>query len=403
MKWLFTAILVLLGAVIIAVIARHDPGYLVINYQDWVIETSAVLAIVVILLLFSGLYLLLRLYINTRRMPQFLRHWRRRRRSERANTALKNGLLELAKGDWHKAEKLLLKHVDNTDMPLLNYLTAARVAQKQGNDQRRDYYLQQAYKVMPGADVAIGLTQAELQLKQGQLEQALATLTHLRQQAPRNATVLKLLLRLYVELHDWERLLELLPSALRYKVVERDEGSRLERMAQTALLQNASADLKHLQETWHRIAKAGRHDSSVLNAYLLGLVRHNMGAEAETLINQALDREWSAELVKLYGLLEGADVNRQIRYAEAWLTHRRHDPVLLLTLGRLCRRNKLWAQARQYLDASLAVEQRTETFTELARLYELQGETDKALKYYRKGVDLAASGTLLPALDMKQA
>jgi HemY protein len=401
MRWLFTAILFLLVAVIVAVVAHDDPGYLVINYQDWVIETSAVLALVIFLLSFIAVYLLLRLYINTRRMPKFLQRWRQRRRSERANMALKNGLLELTKGDWRKAERLLLKHVDSTDMPLLNYLTAARVAQKQGSDQRRDYYLQQAYKVMPGADVAIGLTQAELQLKQGQLEQALATLTHLRQQSPRNVTVLKLLLRLYVELHDWERLLELLPGVLRQKLIDRDEAGRLEIMAHTALLKNASSELKHLQDTWQRIGKTSRHNTTVLNAYIHGLMRHQMGSEAESLINQALGREWDTSLVRLYGLLDGTDVSRQIRYAEEWLTHRRHDPALLLTLGRLCLRNKLWAQARQYLEASLLLEQSTETCTELARLYELQGETDKALQYYRKGVELLGSGRLLAALDAK--
>jgi len=401
MRWLFTAILFLLLAVVIAVVARDDPGYLIINYQDWVIETSAVLAMVVVLLLFATVYLVLRLYINTRRMPKFVRRWRQRRRTESANLALKNGLLELSKGDWRKAERLLLKHVDSTDMPLLNYLTAARVAQKQGNAQRRDYYLQQAYKVMPRADVAIGLTQAELQIKQGQLEQALATLTHLRQQSPRNVTVLKLLLRLYVELHDWERLLELLPSVRRHKIIDREESSRLETMAHTALLKNASAELKHLQDTWQRISKVGRHNNSVLQAYVLGLIRQQKGSEAEALINQALSREWDPDLVRLYGMLEGTDVSRQIRYAEEWLTHRRHDPVLLLTLGRLCLRNKLWAQARQYLEASLSVEQSTDTCTELARLYEQQGETDKALQYYRKGVELVGTDMLLPALEAK--
>jgi HemY protein len=401
MKWLFTAIAFLLLAVIAAVIARDDPGYLVINYQDWVIETSAVLAVVVLLLFFAALYLLLRLYINTRRMPKFVRRWRRHRRAERANAALTNGLLELSRGDWRKAERLLLRHVDNSETPLLNYLTAARAAQKQGDDQRRDHYLQQAYKVMPKAEVAIGLTQAELQLKQGQMEQALATLTHLRQQAPRNMTVLKLLLRLYVQLHDWERLLELVPVTLKHKVIDRDEARRLEIKAHTALLQQASDDQQHLHDAWQRIGKTMRHNNTVLQAYVRGLIRHRQGGEAEALVNQALERDWDPELARLYGQLDGADVGRQIRYAEEWLTHRRHDPVLLLTLGRLCLRNRLWAQARQYLETSMSLEPSMETCTELAHLFEQQGENDKALRYYRQGAQLIGYGTSLPALDAK--
>jgi len=401
MRWLFTAIAFLFLAVVVAVIARDDPGYLVINYQDWVIETSAVLAVVILLLLFIAVYLLLRLYINTRQMPKFMRRWRQRRRIDRANAALTNGVLELSKGDWYKAEKLLVKHVNHSKTPLLNYLTAARAAQKQGDDQRRDYYLQQAHKVTPKADVAIGLTQAELQLKQGQMEQALATLTHLRQQAPRNVTVLKLLLRLYVELHDWERLLELLPLVSRQKVIARDEVKRFEIMAYSELLKQALSENKHLHDTWQRIGKTMRQNTTVLHVYLLGLMQHKQGGEAETLINDALNREWDQKLVRLYGLLEDTDVNRQIRYAEDWLTHRRHDPVLLLTLGRLCMRNRLWAQARQYLETSMSLEPNMETCTELARLCEQQGENDKALQYYRQGVQLVGSSVSLPVLDAK--
>ena len=71
---------------------------------------------------------------------------------------------------------------------------------------------------MPSADVAVSLTQAELQLADHQLEQALATLKHLRSVAPKHTYVLRLLRRLYEQLGDWEHLRELLPELRRRKV-----------------------------------------------------------------------------------------------------------------------------------------------------------------------------------------
>jgi HemY protein len=401
---MFTALVVLVAAVLVAVLARDDPGYLVINYRDWVVETSVVLAAAIIIFLFTALYLVLRLFINTRLMPQRLTRWKNQRRINNANAALTNGLLELANGDWRKAEKLLMRHVGNSQTPLLNYLAAARAAQKQDDDERRDHYLQLAHKAMPKAELAIGLTQAELQLNQGQVEQALATLTHLRQQAPRHATVLKLLLRLYVELHDWERLLEILPVMSKRKIIERDKATKLEAMAHSALLTHAASDsqVNVLHDTWQRVSKNMQHHAIVVLAYAQGLIDHGQGKEAEALLNQALTRSWDDRYVRLYGLLQGTDVGRQIRYAEGWLTSHRQNAVLLLTLGRLCVRNKLWAQGRQYLEASLALDRRSDTCIELAQLMDQQGESEQALNFYRQAVPLANSVAALPVLDSVQ-
>lgn len=408
MRFLLTAIATLVVAVVIAVIARDDPGYLVINFRDWVVETSVVMALVVVTATFIALYLVVRLFINTRLMPQRLQQWQQKKRSHQANAELTNGLLEMAKGDWPRAEKLLLRHVDNSHTPLLNYLAAARAAQKLGQDDRRDHYLQMAHKVMPGSELAIGLTQAELQLNQGQVEQALATLTLLRQQSPKHATVLKLLSRLYVELHDWERLLELVPALLRRKVITGDKAEELELMAQSALLDQAAGDtdVRRLRETWQRVSKAMLHNASVVQAYVQGLIKHGEGKEAEDLLNQMLNQNWDEHLVRLYGLLHGTDVSRQIRYAEGWLNHHRHDAVLLLTLGRLCRRNRLWTQSRQYLEASLALDLQAETCLELAQLMDQQGDAEEALNYYRQAMpqtDPAASlpGPVSPGLADK--
>ena len=401
MKFLLTAIGALVIAVVIAVIARDDPGYLVINFRDWVVETSVVMALVVVAATFVILYLVVRMFINTRLLPQRLQHWQQQRRGRQAMTELTNGLLEMTKGDWSRAEKLLLRHVDNSHTPLLNYLAAARAAQKLGHDERRDHYLQMAHKVMPGSELAIGLTQAELQLNQGQAEQALATLTLLQQQSPRHATVIKLLSRLYVELHDWERLLELLPSMLKRKVVSRDEAEKLELMAQSELLDQAAADsdVRRLHETWQRVGKSMQHNAMLVQIYVLGLIKHDQGKEAEDLLNQRLNQNWDQRLVRLYGQLNGTDVSRQIRYAEDWLNHHRHDAALLLTLGRLCRRNRLWSQSRQYLEASLAVDAldaQAETRLELARLMDEQGDKEQALNYYRQALPQSGSTVSLP-------
>ena len=112
----------------------------------------------------------------------------------------------------------MIQALPNTDTPLLNYLTAARAAQKMGDSKLRDHYLREAQHSMPDAKIAVELTQAQLQLANNQWEQALATLRHLHDLAPHHPYVLKLLMNLYKEIRDWPQLIAILPDLRKNKL-----------------------------------------------------------------------------------------------------------------------------------------------------------------------------------------
>ena len=390
MRVLFVSLLVLAVAVTIAMLARDDPGLLVINFHQWSIETSAVFAMVVIAVTFAAVYYAIRFVATARRSPKNFRRWQSQRRLNRASDSLTQGLIELAKGDWSRAERVLIRHAKDSKTPLLNYLAAARAAQKQDNDERRDYYLKLAHQNMPKAEVAIGLTQAELQMSQGQMEQALATLTHLHQRQPKHSTVLKMLMRLYIDLHDWERLLELVPLLQRRKVLTREEAEETSLTAYRGLLQRAIADGKRevVFQCWQRIPKAMRLDTDLLISYAEYQIERNHGKDIENLIYQSLNRHWNDRLAYLYGLVDDNDLSRLIRHAEGWLKSRGQNAIVLLTLGRLCRRQQLWSRAEEYLQASIRAEAQPENCRELAQLLEQRGKQDQAMQVYRRGLML---------------
>jgi HemY protein len=76
--------------------------------------------------------------------------------------------------------------------------------------------------------------------------------------------------------------------------------------------------------------------------------------------------------------------------AETLLETHPHDPGLLLALGRLCLRAKLWGKARGYLEASISTDGPTPAYRELGHLLEQLGEHETALEVYRRG--LAGTG-----------
>jgi len=76
--------------------------------------------------------------------------------------------------------------------------------------------------------------------------------------------------------------------------------------------------------------------------------------------------------------------------AEKWLQDYGSSDVLLLALGRICIRLKLWGKAQNYLEASIGIRPSAETCLELANLLSRTelNEPEKACQYYKQGLQL---------------
>jgi HemY protein len=288
------------------------------------------------------------------------------------------------------AERHLTHYAEQSETPLINYLAAARAAQLQGEHGRRDDYLHLAHQSMPSADVAVGLTQAELQLAHQQYEQALATLMHVRSLSPKHNYVLKLLKKLYENLGEWQKLEEILPDLRRRKVIGDKELQALERQVLRERLKQESVSVDSLVRYWQTIPKELRQDQSMLTDYCRMMLPLGAGPRIEPLVASALNRYWNSELVELYGQIELNDPSHQLAVAEGWLKQHPEDAQLLLTLARLALKNKLWGKARSYLEANIAIAPSPESYQQLGLLLEGMGEPDKATECFRAGLGLAS-------------
>lgn len=391
MKMLITGLLVLAASVLTALAFKQNNGYVLIGYDRWTVEGSLVLFLLIILALFITLYLVLRLLIRIWHSPGKMRDWQGRRGAHRASKALTLGLVELSEGHWKRAEKSLIRHVRQSETPLLNYLAAARAAQQQGADQRRDQYLHLAQKSMPSADLAVGLTQAELQLEHQQMERALTTLKRLQGSAPRNRQVLKLQKELYEKSGAWEELQRLLPELRKQKLAGQGELQQLELRVFRNLLDRAalSGDPDRLAATWKGFPSSGKAAEALIICYANHLMDRGAVGQVEALLRSAVSRNWSESLVELYGRLETEDSAKQLASAEVWLKPYPRNPVLLLTLGRLSVRGRLWGKARSYLEASIGAGPTPQAYQELGVLLEGMEEREQALVCFRSGLELS--------------
>ncbi|HEA25886.1 MAG TPA: heme biosynthesis protein HemY [Ectothiorhodospiraceae bacterium] len=398
---LFYRTLAILTAIAVAIIwiAQYDAGYLFINYRDWQLETSLTFALIIIAILFSLFYLAIRTLSGTLKLPLHLAHWQQRRRAERIRHATHQGLIALTEGRWKQAERYLGRYASGSEAPLLNYLGAARAAQKLGSSTRRDRYLAAAARSMPDAELAVGLTQAEVQLSNKQTEQALATLRHLHTIAPKHEHVLYLLKRIYLQLKSWDDLMELLPELRQQKVFETEVLDALEKQIHQNRLQAAAERVDSLHQCWSTIPEKVRQQPQFIHLYASQL--KNLGAEheAEVLLRDALKANWDPELVRLYGRIAGEDLMVQLNQLELWLGEYGKHPELLLALGRVSMRNQLWGKAQAYLEASNGIEPRAETYCELGKLLHNLEEFEKANECFHSGLELSVGGECIQAYD----
>jgi HemY protein len=157
-----------------------------------------------------------------------------------------------------------------------------------------------------------------------------------------------------------------------------------------------AADLAGLDAAWRALPRYLRERPALVCAYVDALSTLGQTARAESVLRNALRHAWHDTLIDLYGSMPHQDLPRAIAFAERFLREREleRNAALLLALGRLCRRERLWGKARGYFDASLASQPRPDTYRELGDLLEQLGERDPARHCFRKGLRLAAEGVL---------
>jgi HemY protein len=244
-----------------------------------------------------------------------------------------------------------------------------------------------------------------MKLHAGQYEQALATLVRARRNAGRHPHVLDLLQQAYCGLKDWDQLAGLLPELKKYKVLPPEELQALEVEVYTQLLASAASRgegeaLDKLRSDWQKMPANLKQNSALVCSYAELLIKQGAHAAAEKVILRALKGEWDPDLVRLYGYVEGDSPARQLAQAEGWLVVHPQDAQLLLCVGRLSARDKLWGKARDYFESSYRLERSAEVCAELGRLLTSLGEPKVAAAYFREGLLMRES--TLPELPMPE-
>lgn len=384
MRRLLWLLLAAAAGVLLANLVAGQPGYLLLAWGDWRIEIRSLLvALLLAALVFGALHWLLG---SATRARQAL--WRRRlrrllRRREQSETDLAAGILALLEGHYPQAQKLLQRSRRATVAPALHALALAHLAQLRADPVSREREFAAARAAAPHAHLAIAHLQARAQLDAGDATAAASTLKAMAgHDSPR---LLELEARLARDRRDWQTLQDLLPRLRRVGIIDSAQAASQE--AEIACARLADSEVPDL--LWPQLSRRLRRDGEVRLAYAQALRRAGRHDAAQELLGELLREDWRAPALDAFGRYAGDDPQRQLSVAEHWLVAHPDDPALLLALGRLARRVRLWAKAQAYFDSSLLLAPTAQSHLEVAQLLEEIGQPEAAAGHYRAGLRLA--------------
>ncbi|MEO8039184.1 MAG: heme biosynthesis HemY N-terminal domain-containing protein [Betaproteobacteria bacterium] len=386
MRTLFWVLGLFAAAVGLVLAARYNTGYVLLALPDRRIELSLNLAAILIAVGFVAAYFALRALFLALRLPAEARRFQGRRRFDKGRAAFMEALQAYFEGRFGRAERSAAMALGAGEAPILSAVIAARAAHEMRAFEKRDRYLAQAEADNADENYLRLITQAELLLDERRHHDGLAVL---KQLGAGHTAAIRLELKAQQLARNWDRVLTLLPQLENKRVFDPVVIAQLRRTATAENLKRVALDVRQLREAWERLPSDLKRDPVVARTAAEGFASLGSGVDTHRAIETALEDQWDAQLVALYPECPGGDIRDQIQRAERWLPAHPRDAVLLLALGRLCAQAGLWGKARNYFEASLAVEPSHMAHLELAQLAERAGQLEDAAAHRRSALELA--------------
>ncbi|MBY6203826.1 heme biosynthesis HemY N-terminal domain-containing protein [Halomonas denitrificans] len=356
-----------------------DPGLVLIEAGGLRLQMSLLVLVGAVLLS----WLVLALTVAVLRAPGKAAR-RLREANDRRN--LDRGLMALTEGRWADAERSLgraLKRRDST----AGYLAAARAAQGQSADQRRDLYLEQADRRFGQKHFITMLTRARLLLADGQAEDAVPVLEDLHLKKKKHEGVLRLLLQAYQQTERWHEVRLLVPALHKAGLVDAERADGLVRLAAARELAEAG-DVGELQGTWRSLKSALKQHPEVVTAFARRALEFDRAELAEPELRRLLAVELDDDLLDLYSEADEADRAARIRACREWLRESPDSAALHRALGRLYLDHRDDERAREHLEQAVRARPDARAFAALARVHDRAGQLDAATRCYRNALRL---------------
>ena len=345
----FVLFLIVFAGIIVGPILAGHQGYVLIQTDNYNIETSVTGLVIMLIVLIVVLFLIEWILRRVLRTGARTRGWFAGRKSSKARKQTHAAMLKLAEGDHRQMEKLLARNADHAEQPVVNYLLAAEAAQQRGDDIRTNQYLERAAEIADIDQMPVDITRVRIQLARGEVHAARHGVDRLLGQSPRHPEVLRLAEQAYLLTGAYGSLLEILPSMAKADIHTDDEIRVLQEQAYIGMMNQLMAEegSDGLKRWWKDQNRKTRHEVALQVAMATHLIECNDQDLAQEVILDGLKRQYDDRLVALMPKLRSGNPEQLEKTLRQLIKQNGTTPLLSSTLGQLLMKHGEWQQASE--------------------------------------------------------
>ncbi|MDK1705522.1 protoheme IX biogenesis protein HemY [Serratia rubidaea] len=382
--------LVLIASVVLGPMLAGHQGYVLIQTDNYNIETSVTGLVIMGILLFVALFIIEWILRRIFRTGARTRGWFLGRKRSRARAQTKAALIKLAEGDHKQVEQLLTRNADHAEQPVVNYLLAAEAAQQRGDEFRTNQYLERAAEAADTDQLPVDITRVRIQLAQGEVHAARHGVDRLLNQAPRHPEVLRLAEQAYLRTGAYASLLEILPSMSKIKLHDEEKLQALQQQAYLGLMNQAMADegSDGLKRWWKNQSRKVRHEVPLQIAMVEHLIECDDHEMAQEIVLDSLKRQYDERLVLLIPRIKSGNPEQLEKALRQQIKQHGATPLLNSTLGQLLMKHGEWQQANDAFKEALKQRPDAYDYAWLADVLEKLHRSEEAAQMRREGLML---------------
>ena len=384
MRALIWIIAIFAIAVGVAMLADANEGYMLVVFPPWRAQVSLNLVIVALIVGFIALYLLIRLISKTVNLPGRVGVFRARRRQDKAYNALLESVKAMFEGRFTDSMKQARIAYHAGDSSPVAALLAARAAHALKDDAHYREWMARAAGSGSGRIAGL-LTEAELAIDDGRIEEAGRSLEALKDNSHRSSSALRLSMDVARSEGRWEVVCDNVAQLQANKAIAPVEANKLLREAHLGKLRSLTDQPEAQLAYWRSLDKHALADADLVAGAIPLLAAAGQAAVARKVVERVLDTAWETRLARLYVLCSGKDdeASDALVRAERWLASHPDDAGLLYSLGRQCMSAQIWGKAQSYLERSLKLQPSADTHMALGELMEQTGKPADASRYFQ--------------------
>jgi len=379
----FLVLIILLIAVVVAAMIFDDNGYVMVEFNGWVVEMNVWSLSLSLIAIFVGLMLINLVVKSSLAAALGSKNWLGNWGNRKKQNAFTAGLIALAETNYLVARENFNK-ITNQDFDGINLLAAAETEVQLGQPEQAKSYWHMATTYKKSA-LAANLFLIRDALQRSQSDEAIVLIHNLNEQQQTQSAVLKLWAQALGQLGKWQELQDKLKGWK--KALGNDYEPLMQQASKGHFAEVASKEgAGQLKQNWQALPRATRKEPAQQAAYIQQLIEQGMHTDAGEALVEYQKSVPHPLLIPLFKQIKLPNPAMAIKKLESWLKQDDLNVDLLSALGHIAFNSSDKVLAEKALSKAIKLGARQEDLMLMATIKESQNNHIQALQLYKQSM-----------------